>query len=416
MCSATCSRSLRSECLNLYRSRFLVRRPRSAVPLTNCSADFDDEEYASTPVPFGRSGLGGGTVVGSGSGQESPVMSTSLDRYERAPNHSRSDSIASEDSFNSSRYTSGKPTVSLLHGSQSIAASNSSPFTKKPSLASIRNAFKHGEARFTRGRSKTHTYGRSQHSISGSTFHSSDTGSDQGHGFTFSPPPVPKVPSGYFGQMPRSETPPAMADYEDKIVMDPRTPSDYALHAVFIRFATAAENKIDSFLRQGLVSTEIPHSRYSDLLIFEDCEPPLPDIMGPEVDPKFDEVLQSFGKIALKHAKPVIDTILRWRRSQNESVSHDFVRLHHPQSSHEAAPILTERKSLASVYVTCRVLIAVLQSISKDALGEALGYTLEETTFEQFRKPHLKLLAHSVNHRSNAELVASLLGHIANIR
>jgi hypothetical protein len=41
---------------------------------------------------------------------------------------------------------------------------------------------------------------------------------------------------------------------EDKVVMDLKTPSDYALHAVFIRFAGLAEEKIDNFLRQPLVS------------------------------------------------------------------------------------------------------------------------------------------------------------------
>jgi hypothetical protein len=41
---------------------------------------------------------------------------------------------------------------------------------------------------------------------------------------------------------------------------------------------------------------------------------------------------------------------------------------------------------------------------------------LEETTFEQFKKPDLKLLAQSANHRLNAELHATMLGHLANVR
>jgi hypothetical protein len=40
---------------------------------------------------------------------------------------------------------------------------------------------------------------------------------------------------------------------EDTIVMDLKTPADYALHAVFIRFASSAEEKIDNFLRRSLV-------------------------------------------------------------------------------------------------------------------------------------------------------------------
>jgi hypothetical protein len=142
--------------------------------------------------------------------------------------------------------------------------------------------------------------------------------------------------------------------------------------------------------------------------------------MGPDVDPKFDETLLSLGKIAQKHAKAVVDSIMRWRRTQNDPVGSEFIRLQQSQSrtvrAHEIPPLLNERKSLASIYIMCRALIALLKSISSDALGDSLGYSLEETTFEQFRKPDLKLLSQSANHRSNAELYASLLGHLANIR
>lgn len=136
--------------------------------------------------------------------------------------------------------------------------------------------------------------------------------------------------------------------------------------------------------------------------------------------------MQSLGKIAQKHTKPVVDSVMRWRRSQNEPAPDHIVSLHmaqSPVSSRSGIPrvpdvplILNERKSLASIYIMCRSLISVLQAIGKDALGESMGYSLEETTFEQFRKPDLKLLMQSANHRINAELYATLLGHIANVR
>jgi hypothetical protein len=83
---------------------------------------------------------------------------------------------------------------------------------------------------------------------------------------------------------------------------------------------------------------------------------------------------------------------------------------------YDASSILTERKSLAAIYIMCRALIVVMQSLSKDALGESIGFNLEETTFEQFRRPDLKLLSQSSNHRTNAELYATLLGYLANSR
>jgi polyhydroxyalkanoate synthesis regulator phasin len=59
--------------------------------------------------------------------------------------------------------------------------------------------------------------------------------------------------------------------------------------------------------------------------------------MGPGVDKIFDELLHSFGKMAQIHAKPVVDSIMRWRRSQNASPS--------PSRTHDIPALLNERKS-----------------------------------------------------------------------
>lgn len=115
---------------------------------------------------------------------------------------------------------------------------------------------------------------------------------------------------------------------------------------------------------------------------------------------------------------------MRWRRSQYEPVTHDIVDSHASQSPlttrstrlQDIAGILAERKSLVAIYIMCRALIAVMQSTTKDALGEDLGHMLEEKTFDQFRKPDVRLLSNSLNHRATADLYATLLGHIANIR
>lgn len=237
-------------------------------------------------------------------------MTPTADRGEQSyfPSHSRWDSVGSVDSTSSAttRYTS-KPSG---HSSHSSIATTSTAFSKKSSFASIRNAFKSGKnndpppvpvldqypypvlknpfnlstsslnthvspvssrgpfGSFTaaspplarpptpssnaRTKVKNHTYAKSQHSYSGSFFHASDPGSDYGSSFPSSPPPVPRVPNG-FGLHHTSETPPVSDFEDDKVVMDPKTPSDYALHAVFMQFATSAETKIDTFLREAFV-------------------------------------------------------------------------------------------------------------------------------------------------------------------
>ncbi|KAG1841892.1 cell morphogenesis N-terminal-domain-containing protein [Suillus tomentosus] len=426
--------------------------------------DFDDGDFQSTPIPFGRSGGHGfGAFGNAGSGPDSPTTMTPIalpERSDRSYFHSRGDSAASEDSFSSQPV---RQTGKSSHTTQpSITAS--SPFSKKPSFASIRNAFKKNtdvpplppldyqaypilKNPFNRStsslphstltsnktfnatspphprpptpgssesrprapsRARGHSTARSYHSQSGSIFHNLDTGSDHGHGFSSSssPPPVPRVPDTFGAQMFSGDGPSIMEE-DDKISSGLKTPSDYALHAVFIRFATLAEAKMNVFLRETL-----------------DHEPLLSDFIGPSLDPKFDDLLNSLGKIAQKHPRPVIDSIMRWRRSHNENVSADILKHHASQSPlwtrgarvQEPSALLNERKSLASIYIMCRALISVLSVLSKDALGDTLGFTLEETTFEQFKRPDLKLLAQSANHRLNAELYATLLGHLANVR
>ncbi len=146
--------------------------------------------------------------------------------------------------------------------------------------------------------------------------------------------------------------------------------------------------------------------------------------MGPGVDEKFDDILSSLGKVAQRHAKPVVDSVMRWRKTQNESVGPDILRQHlsqSPSSSRalrmpDAPRTLKQRKWLASVYMMCRALIAVSRSISKDGLPEAVGRNLEELTFDEFKRYDLKLTMQSPNYRCIAELHAALLGNLADVR
>lgn len=146
--------------------------------------------------------------------------------------------------------------------------------------------------------------------------------------------------------------------------------------------------------------------------------------MGPGIDKKFDDMLSSLGKIAQRHAKPVVDSVMRWRKSQSDPAGQGLLRHHLSQSPSgsralrmpDVAQALNERKWLASIYIMSRALIAVARSISKDGLPEAVGHSLEELTFEQFKRHDAKLTMQSANYRCNAELHAELLGHLAEIR
>lgn len=301
----------------------------SYLSAAHLRVDLDEDDYQTTPVPFGRAGAFG---FGSASGPESPtiITPTTAIAAERSffSAHTRGDSLASDDSF-----FEHAPRRPFAHASQSSVATTStststgtgpSPFTKKTSFASIRNAFKSslknnadvpplpsldhhqaypilknpfnrstsslaqtlkqsnapcpphqhprpptpGESRPVRSTSRPrgHSTARSQHSYSGSVFFGSENGSDHGHGYPFghnpnhaftfghspnSPPPVPRVPESLV--VPRSESP-IISEDESEDISSSKTPADYALHAVFIRFATLAEAKIDAFVRESPVS------------------------------------------------------------------------------------------------------------------------------------------------------------------
>ena len=231
--------------------------------------------------------------------------------------------MTSDDSSHSTHnISSRKFKAPFAHSAQSsVATTATSPFTKKSSFASLRNAFKSTKsadvapplptinhdaypvlrnpfnrstsslAHHVQGRPSIHTSpqharpttpasgdakararsarghqpAKSQHSQSGSIFHSSDAGSDFGGGTpylpSFSPPPVPRVPSGYGAPAQRDQI-----DFEDKIVVEARTPSDFALHAIFIRFAARAEILVNIFVTQPPVSPITVRGAHSGLI------------------------------------------------------------------------------------------------------------------------------------------------------
>lgn len=74
---------------------------------------------------------------------------------------------------------------------------------------------------------------------------------------------------------------------------------------------------------------------------------------------------------------------------------------------------MSERGSLAAIYVMCRALVAVLSMLPANALSDTMGYSLEETIFEQFRRP---LVSMNPNYKLCAELYAGVLGCLANLR
>ncbi|KAF8589139.1 hypothetical protein K439DRAFT_1383766 [Ramaria rubella] len=314
-----------------------------------------------------------------------------------------------------SRGNSVLPHAATTNGSSgrrpSVTAAGGSPQNQRPSTPQ-RPTTPSGDSRTRRIPERSVSLSRSQ---PGSSFYQADHGSDPHFPISSSPPPVPKMPNEYMNGAPNGYSrehmrTPSLTDSDEHqtVLKEPRTPAEYALHAVFTRFVLSADHKVTLFLKSRL-----------------NRDPPyLTEFIGPGVDPTFDELLESLARIAQKQLKRVVESVLRWRNDQSKSIDESLLRLHMNQSpasgrtvhSPDTSSTLKQRKAIVSIYIACRALIVVFSSISKDQLGPGLGNSLEEITFEQFRRPDLKVVSQSVNHRANADIAAQLLGHLSNVR
>lgn len=151
----------------------------------------------------------------------------------------------------------------------------------------------------------------------------------------------------------------------------------------------------------------------------------LGDVMGQGVDVAFDDILSTLAQIASKRAKPVVDSILRWKKSQQDSVSGDVIRFHsssalsvssRPSRGQDVIMILNDRKLLASTYIMTRGFIAVAKLVSKDGLTEQTGLLMEELAFDQFRRADGRVSPLPTNQQALSELSMNLLGQLSRLR
>lgn len=276
-----------------------------------------------------------------------------------------------------------------------------------------------------------------------------------------------------------------------------KTPAEYTLHIVFTQFVRHAERKLNLCLEYPL-----------------DDEPPILQLLAEGVDPNFDNIVSSLGYIAKRKPKPVIDSVMFWRKSKSEvaamaasemekiysvvqgdlarmassasmnklpkqsspkavpngkrslSLMHtkSLSRLTHrrnqstsvvPQTSNDSrtsknlprrstdrsntgnesaeyirqqqyyddqiaqardTTIQAERKSFASIYILCRVLIEVVKQTSDETMGDDLGGKLEEIVYTQLKTTDPVTTSESFVRLANWNLFAQLLGYMSEKR
>lgn len=307
--------------------------------------------------------------------------------------------------------------------------------------------------------------------------------------------PSPQLPSPLSAKPLRLTLPQGkeFAQMRKLIATEMKNPAEYSLHILFTQFVRQAERKLNRFIDFSL-----------------DREPPILELLAEGVDPQFDNMIASLGYIAKRKPKPVIDSVMYWRKLKSEVATMAYaeverimdmsrstqavtasdrllehlvsnlpsflsqqspsrtkrslsVRRKSPaKSSHRrntstsviptlerleslsykpnvdrsfsnndvarqrqyyeeetsrarATAIQAERKSLASIYILCRVLIEVVRQISSDALGLDLN-KLEEIVYNQLKTTDPVATSESFVRLANWNLFAELLGYMSEKR
>lgn len=267
------------------------------------------------------------------------------------------------------------------------------------------------------------------------------------------------------------------------LATDLKSPAEYTLHIVFTQFVRHAERKLNLCLNHPIHD----ESQIIDLLAEGNS------------DDQFDKIISSLGYIARKKPKPIIDSVMFWRKSKSEvaslaaaeverilvSAKSDLSKLNQinpsnpginknnvnngtkskrslslmrskslsritardhrrnqsassvnvngaefhedPESAYSKqkalydeqfnqareAAIQAERKSLASIYILCRVLIEVVKQTSSLVMGDDLGGKLEEIVYTQLKTTDPISTSESLLRSANWNLFAELLGHMS---
>lgn len=271
------------------------------------------------------------------------------------------------------------------------------------------------------------------------------------------------------------------------LATDLKTPAEYTLHIIFTQFVRHAERKLNLCLDYPLTE-----------------EPLIIELLAEGVDPQFDKIVSSLGYVARRKPKPVIDSVMFWRKSKSEVASmaasevertiattkanllkvsannninpanpgiaknansndrskrslslmrtksfkmahrrnqsasstlgstrstassgseaqnlieSEFVRQKNYYDDQIAqarqTAIQADRKSLASIYILCRVLIEVVKQTSIEVMGEDLEDKLEEIVYTQLKTTDPISTSQSLVRSANWDLFAELLGFMS---
>ncbi|PNH56744.1 hypothetical protein VD0002_g9769 [Verticillium dahliae] len=212
-----------------------------------------------------------------------------------------------------------------------------------------------------------------------------------------------------------------------------KTVGEYALHVLFTQFIAQAEEKLNDCIT-------VPF----------DPEPQVELVCGPGVDTTFDQIIAALGHIARPRPKPLIDSIMLWRKSKSDAANDARGQLQqsktptslqrrnteplqplsagtgpsteNPLTSPGASMAAkqefvahAERRSTVSIYILCRVLLQVISQTSLPLLTLEMEEKLEGIIFGQLKIADTDQLVMSPLKLANWNLFSQLLGGMSDI-
>ncbi|KAH6631852.1 cell morphogenesis N-terminal-domain-containing protein [Chaetomium tenue] len=213
-----------------------------------------------------------------------------------------------------------------------------------------------------------------------------------------------------------------------------KTVGEYALHVLFTSFIAQAEEKLNECIT-------VP---------FEP-EPHVEQICGPGRDPGFDQLIVALGHIAKQKPRPLIDSMMLWRKSKSDAANEARTQLQqsrvyppppgplqrrntepmqpavagaapetHPGGQMSLAAkqeyvAQAERRSTVSIYVLCRVLLEVWTQSTLASITPEMEDKLENIIFGQLKISDTEQLMVSPLKLSNWNLFAQLMGVMSEI-
>ncbi|KAJ1333708.1 Cell morphogenesis N-terminal [Microdochium nivale] len=214
------------------------------------------------------------------------------------------------------------------------------------------------------------------------------------------------------------------------------TVGGYAMHVLFTSFIVSAEDKLND-------CNTIPF----------DPEPRIEAICGQGADPNFDQFIVALAQLAKHRPKPLIDSIMLWRKRKSEKANEARTELQAIKATQNPAnalvrrnteplqmavgtssasesvksPLLAdltskqlytaqaERRSNVAIYILCRVLLEVISQTTLECVTLEMEGKLEDIIFGQLTLADTEQLHMSPLKMANWNIFAQLLGAMSDI-